>query len=163
MRWVWVLIGIVLLVVTFIAKRPSASQEEIYAVDKKYEASAPEVYKEDCEADAKNSLKFPVREASYAVICDDGWVWQKQEKIDGQVLDMMLMILNDSSSYRWGELGTPHFDRSVYFYDKKDEIVGFTKLSYEGQTYSYPYTRCMKYGMLNNDAQVAMIRLTNMK
>jgi hypothetical protein len=69
----------------------------------------------------------------------------------------LLLILNDSTNYDWGELGTPYFDKYLIFYNSKDECIGLTEVSYDGQTYSHPSLIRMKWGLNNKINEIMEI------
>lgn len=62
----------------------------------------------------------------------------------------LVEILNDSTSYDWGEIGTFELDKSIIFYDKDEKEVGVTQFDVSHrQTYSFPFLRTMKWGFLS--------------
>ncbi len=66
----------------------------------------------------------------------------------------ILEILNDTSSYVWGEVGTFLPGRKIVFYDSEDNLIGVTEFEEENgcQTYSFPYLLRMKWGALSKNA-----------
>lgn len=95
--------------------------------------------------------RFPKQYPSKAVIVKNN-LFRTSHKITDADLKAIVLLLNDSSNYRWGEIGTPYFDLDIFYYDKVDNPIGVTKFSYDGQTYSYPHIPLMKWGMLESKA-----------
>ncbi|GAA0892747.1 hypothetical protein GCM10009122_24260 [Fulvivirga kasyanovii] len=73
---------------------------------------------------------------------------KKSETIDGEELSELLKFLNDSTSYQWGELGTPEIHYYLTYFDQGDNCIGLTTIDMEGMAYSYPMIARMKWGKL---------------
>ena len=75
---------------------------------------------------------------------------------------MLIEVLNDSSSYIWGEIGTPEFDKFLIFLDENDSIIGLTKIDIDKiQTHSEPMTRTMKWGFLSEKGKDKFYKILN--
>ncbi len=112
-------------------------------------SSNPDNYISDCLEETKDGIKFPLDEPAYAILHYDKLKLDKTLKTEQLI--KLLTLLNDTSTYEWGEVGTPYFDRIVTFHDKAGRCIGLTKISYDGQTYSTPTIAKMKYGGLQAD------------
>lgn len=116
----------------------------------KYEKTPTiESYVDDCTLEFKNGIRFPLNEPVYAKIHFDN-LTKPSKTLDRRQTAIILRILNDTASYVWGEIGTPHFDRHFTFHDKTGYCIGYTDFSFEGQTYSTPSLAKMKWGMLTD-------------
>jgi hypothetical protein len=106
-------------------------------------------YIEDCKKESLKKRKFPPEEITYSKL-NYIYPWKFDKKFDKKETESILKILNDSSSYEWGEIGTPFFNCHLTFHSNNGQIVGLTELSAEGQTYSYPSLYRMKWGFIKN-------------
>lgn len=111
------------------------------------ETSYPENYDSLIVVDSINGNDYLLGLASYSKIISNEFPY-KRRRIDSATTNKFLTILNDSSTYRWGELGTPYHQNILVFYDSKDKIVGYTNIDYGGELDSYPYRSIMKWGLL---------------
>lgn len=119
-------------------------------------------YPEAVKRDAGVNLTYPRNKVAYAYVEFDDLLNFRFKLLDSQ-LETILKVLNDSSSYQWGEIGTPHFDRTIYFYNHENEVIGVTLFSYDHQTYSHPHTALMKWGMLKDEAFLKLLPIVNGK
>ncbi|GAA4245885.1 hypothetical protein [Winogradskyella damuponensis] len=122
--------------------------EEI-AKNNSYSVETPlhETYDSLCRIENENGIYFPNKSVKYAKLTKNG-IWKTSELIKGKELKELLEFLNDSTSYRWGELGTPETHYFLTYYDQSDLCIGMTTIDLEGMAYSYPSTARMKWGML---------------
>lgn len=111
------------------------------------EVTDPETYKNDRENEDHKRLTFPMVKASYAILYKNN-VLTPAIKLSDKELRNLLSMMNDSANYKWGEIGTPQFDRHIVFYDRKDECVGLAHVSFDGMIYTEPYLKKMKWGMV---------------
>ena len=123
---------------------------EIYRekVNKKFDYnvySEPKTYSQDYKIEFEKGINFPLEKPEY-IIVKSNELWKFDKKIAKNEMNEILKILNDSTNYQWGEIGTPYFDKYLLFYNAKDECVGVTEVSYDGQTYSTPNLIRMKWG-----------------
>ncbi len=121
------------------------------------ETSYPENYDSLCIQESQNNITFPRITPSYAVLHFDK-LFKSDIRLTSEQMDNIIVILNDPTSYTWGELGTPYFDRAVTFYDNKGNCIGLTKIDFGGQTYSTPYNAKMKWGAMIKDDLFTLIR-----
>ena len=73
----------------------------------------------------------------------------ESKEISLSITQELLILLNDSSSYIWGECGTPYYDEILVYYDDKDNEVGYTNIDFGGGVQNYPYRYLMKWGTLS--------------
>jgi hypothetical protein len=109
-------------------------------------ASEPKTYEFDSQKEFDREINFPLEKPKY-VIVKSHELWKFDKKLSQGGMDEIIEILNDSTNYKWGEIGTPYFDKYLVFFNSKNECVGLTELSYEGQTYSTPSVHKMKWGL----------------
>jgi len=109
--------------------------------------SSPENYDSLCNIENRKGIYFPNKNVSCAKLTKNDF-WKETTKISGEKLEVLLTLLNDSSSYDWGELGTPEIHYYITFFDQKDKCIGLTTIDLEGMAYSYPCTAHMKWGMI---------------
>ena len=105
-------------------------------------------YDSDVEFEKQNGINFINGIAQSAEIYSGYFSLSK--KVNKKDTKRLIEILNDSTSYVWGEIGTFEPNKSIVFYDKNDKIIGITELDWaKRQTYSSPMTRTMKWGFLS--------------
>lgn len=104
-------------------------------------------YVVDCKKEYSEKRNFPLEEVAYSKL-HYIYPWKLDKKFDKEKTKEILIILNDSSSYEWGEIGTPFFDSHLTFHSKNGQIIVLTELSKEGQTYSTPSLFRMKWGFI---------------
>lgn len=106
-------------------------------------------YKTDVLRERANGIEFPKAELYSAKIF--GNFFSADQKLNSTQAKKLTEILNDSSSYRWGEIGTFIKYKTIVFYDSDKNIIGITELDSDlRQTYSTPSTKTMKWGNLSN-------------
>ncbi len=106
-------------------------------------------YKTDVSKEKTNQIKFPQTDLNSAKIY--GRFFSADQKLNLSQTKRLTEILNDSSSYRWGEIGTFEHNKTIVFYDSEKNIIGITELDSDlRQTYSIPSTKTMKWGNLSD-------------
>ena len=69
----------------------------------------------------------------------------------------LLSIIYDSSSYQWGELGTPEYNRIIYFFGEEgNDTTGYTIIDNIGEIENYPYRSLMKWGALSEKGKTRL-------
>ena len=119
--------------------------------------SSIKTYRKDCALEFKQGIQFPLDKPVSAKLHFDQWI-KPPKTLDANQAAIVLGILNDTASYKWGEIGTPHFDRHFSFHDKDGHCIGYTDFSFEGQTYATPHLAKMKWGMLTEHARAILIK-----
>jgi len=105
-------------------------------------------YNSDVEFEKQNGINFINGIAKNAEIYSGYFSFSR--KVSEKDTRKLIRILNDSTSYVWGEIGTFEPNKSIVFYDKNNKVVGITELDWaKRQTYSSPMTRTMKWGFLS--------------
>ena len=146
------LIGLIAIIIVgiFISSRPNINsiKNEI-AENNGYfaETPLPNEYDSLCKIENEKGIFFPSRKVKYAKLTKNNF-WKKPEIINGKELTELLEFLNDSTSYQWGELGTPEIHYYLTYFDQNDNCVGLTTIDLEGMAYSYPMIARMKWGLL---------------
>lgn len=128
-----------------------------YSYDK---TSSMESYKDDCIEEINRSIEFPIDKPAFSRLHFDKFT-KPSIALDVKQTDSILGLLNDSASYIWGEIGTPHFDAYITFHDKDGKCIGYTDISFEGQTYSTPSLARMKWGLLTESARTTLLTMIN--
>ena len=105
-------------------------------------------YRELIQIDELNNRDFLINEAVKAIIYKTEFPFGSKE-LDIEHTKKLISILNDSSTYRWIEWGTPEYSKIIVFEDKDGNKIGFTKWQSLGETDSYPYRSVMKWGGLS--------------
>jgi len=129
-------------------------------IDKKFpsvEIPFPENYDSLCMQETANNISFPRVKPSYAVLHFDKF-YKSDIRLTFEQMNDIILILNDTANYRWGELGTPYFDRVITFHDNEGNCIGITYFDFDGQTYSYPFNAKMKWGGMKNDKLFKLVR-----
>ena len=117
-------------------------------------------YKTDVLREKTNGIEFPKAELNSAKIY--GKFFSADQKLNSTQAKKLTEILNDSSSYRWGEIGTFIKHKTIVFYDSDKNIIGITELDSDlRQTYSTPSNKTMKWGNLSDSGLKKLKRNTN--
>ncbi|REH00765.1 hypothetical protein [Flavobacterium aquicola] len=124
-------------------KTELTSKEYVYKTKENWKIT----YKTDVEFDKQNKIVFPRTEVAKIKLYTGYFNFSKElNSIDSKEV---VKILNDSSSYEWGEIGTFEPNKHLIFYDSNENIIGITEIDWAmRQTYSAPMNRTMKWGFL---------------
>ncbi len=114
-------------------------------------------YDKDCLFETERKIMFPLEKANYCIIYRG--VLLKDIRIDSYRTQEIITVLNDTSSYRWGEVGTYFEDWKIIFYNSNNNIIGITSIDLGGYTYSSPYIRKMKWGSLRDESLGRLMRI----
>lgn len=71
-------------------------------------------------------------------------------KFDQIETEKILKIINDSSSFDWGEIGTPYYDKIIVFFDENKNEIGYMDVSLDGQINVFPNLALTKWGLLSD-------------
>ncbi|KOS06178.1 hypothetical protein AM493_09145 [Flavobacterium akiainvivens] len=112
-------------------------------------------YAGQCAEEDKRGIRYPGK-AAYALLHSQNY-FSPGKRLAATQMEELLTLLNDSASYDWGELGTPEVHYYFTFHDNADKCIGVTTIDLLGQTYSYPPTAHMKWGLLNKMDRVKQI------
>lgn len=128
---------------------PETFKKSIQKKNSYQKISDRESYEKDCSLEMKQNIHFPTDKTEYAVIHFSN-IFKFSHNLNFNQTQKILTILNDTSNYEWGEIGTPTFERYITFYNSKNECIGLTMLSSDHQTYSTPHIARMKWGFLSS-------------
>ena len=93
-----------------------------------------------------------------AIVCKGFFSFD--QTIRKESIPRLIEILNDTSSYIWGEVGTFIQGKKIVFYDKYNNPLGITEIDIAGVcTYSYPYLKRMKWGALTIEVDKELQKL----
>lgn len=124
-------------------------RHEIEIKNKDSEVAHPRSYDSLVTFELNRGISFLENEAVNSEICSNYFPYQKK-LLDSEQTQRLLLILNDTSNYIWGETGTPEFDKTIIYYGQNKEVVGCTILSTEsGEAKSYPHRSLTKWGSLS--------------
>ena len=124
-------------------KNELASKEYVYKTKENWKIT----YKTDVEFDRHNKVVFPLTKVAKVKLYTGYFNFSKE--LNSNDSKEVVKILNDSSSYEWGESGTFEPNRHLIFYDSNENIIGITQIDWAmRQTYSAPMNRTMKWGFL---------------
>ncbi len=112
--------------------------------------------------EVQNSRTFLLNEAAYSVIYNDEFPYSST-KLDLRTTNEILILLNDTSSYRWGEYGTPEYCWTIIYYGNTSEPIGYTQIDPLGEVESFPYRSLMKWGMLTDKRFEELLTIINIK
>ena len=135
------------------AEKCKAELAQRFTYDK---ISMKDSYAADCGQEFKDGIQFPLEKPESAELHFHRF-GKMPVSLNRQQTATILQVLNDTSSYVWGELGTPYFDSYFTFHDKDGNCIGYTDFSFEGQTYSTPSLAKMKWGLLNENAREKLL------
>lgn len=113
------------------------------------EVSDVDTYDKLVRNDIKQYGGFLTREAHHCVLIENSFPYFRHT-FDSRSTQRIIAVLNDTASYRWGEVGTPYFDQTIVYYDSSESVIGYSSVSYDGQVYSYPYRALTKWGGLSD-------------
>ena len=104
-------------------------------------------YIDDVFFEEKTDFKFPQDKVSSAKVYGNSFFFPK--KLNEKEILFLLKKFNDSSSFRWGEIGTFINYKTIIFYNADKKIIGISEIDEDyKQTYSVPMTKKMKWGYL---------------
>lgn len=129
----------------FLSKPKLNSFQDMYPES---EISYRKNYKKLVEQDLINGYSFLKNGAHYAVVFDNTFPYTKST-LTSQNTMQIILLLNDSSAYEWGEFGTPEHSQTIVFYSSNSTPVGYTQIDPMGEVENYPYRSLMKWGKLS--------------
>jgi hypothetical protein len=73
------------------------------------------------------------------------------ESLNNKQISEVLVLINDSSNYLWGEIGTFEPGKTIQFYNAKNQVIGQIDIDVDGsQSCSYPHFKKRNRGYLRN-------------
>jgi len=130
-----------------------ARAEERYTVS---EISYPENYSELVRKEMAEGESFLLNDTVHSIVYERNFPFSKR-KLDTEKTIALLKILSDSTSYRWGEFGTPDYDLVVVYYEKNGDEVGYTLIDPVGEVENCPYRSVMKWGVLTDEGYTKLM------
>jgi hypothetical protein len=113
------------------------------------EVSDLETYDRLVKKDIQLYGGFLTKEAHHCTLIENNFPYFRHS-FDSLSTQRIIAVLNDTSSYEWGEIGTPHIDQTIVYYDRSGTVIGYSSVSYDSQVYSYPYRALTKWGYLSD-------------
>lgn len=113
------------------------------------EVSYRDNYDQLVRLDKEQGNDFLISEVKYAKVVNESFPFSSRQ-LDTVQTRLIVEILNDTSSYRWGEFGTPTYDQTIFYYDSTDTIIGYSIIDNMGEIQNYPYRSLMKWGMMSD-------------
>ena len=102
-----------------------------------------ETYDKDVQFDLKNKTGFITKAKLYSNKFLPPKIYTKAS------VQKLVNILNDSSSYKWGET-TVEYNRYLIFLDSNDKIISLAKIDTENEyVQTFPFIRTIKWGGLS--------------
>ena len=162
-RWRQHFFTVYSIIIILLIYRHLTSPSRLSAADFTYlyqpgDAASKENYSVECQSEQERKMSFPPERVHKAILHKGFFSIDKT--LSDSSTKRILEILNDSSSYVWGEVGTFEEKRSIVFYNDEGDPIGLTELEDSGPyTYSHPYLKLMKWGTLNPEASQLFVRL----
>tara|TARA_R110002049_G_scaffold58910_5_gene159761 strand:- start:1511 stop:2026 length:516 start_codon:yes stop_codon:yes gene_type:complete len=119
-------------------------------------------YDQLVQIDKKQGNDFLTSKVKYAKVVNEAFPFSSR-RFDEKQASLILEVLSDTSSYRWGEFGTPTYDQTVFYYDSTDQVIGYTIIDMMGEIENYPYRSLMKWGMMTDKGFGRLVKLMNRK
>lgn len=114
------------------------------------EISHPETYLLDCENEDSLVIRFPLLNVNRITIAKGFFKFERN--VDKNNFQAIINILNDSTSYDWGEITTFDPTFNMIFYDKDNKMIGIVIADkYCGQASFFPYLKKQKWGLFRQD------------
>lgn len=123
-------------------------KKEIYKTAPVIDASDPSTYASDCKLEDQKKITFPMAKPAYAILYKDK-LFSLTRKLSSSNLNTLIKLMNDTANYKWGEIGTPDFDRYVVIYASNNKCIGLLHISYDGTVHADPFIKKMKWGMVD--------------
>ena len=128
----------------------------VYLIENKFyneyfpESVNPKNYHIVSAYENENDITFPRNKPKKVILYSNhNWV-KNQYELSKIECTKLLKILNDSTKYSWGELGTPEVHYYFKFFDENNNLIGITRIDQEGMAYSEPYLAKMKWCRIKN-------------
>lgn len=90
------------------------------------DVATKQYYMKQCEIELANHMSFPLAHAIKAILYKG--FFSIDQSLNMEETKRLLDVLNDSSSYAWGGVGTFVSNKKIIFYDEHNQIVGYTEL-----------------------------------
>lgn len=144
----FLLVLILIFIITKINFAPNFADIE---VDNKFynnyfpKTANPKIYKSLSFYENEKKLTFPRTYPKKVILYSNYSFLKSKQELSKDEVETLFKILNDSTKYLWGELGTPEVHYYFKFFDERNNLIGVTKIDQEGMAYSEPYLAKMKW------------------
>ncbi|AFR34853.1 hypothetical protein [Riemerella anatipestifer] len=118
------------------------------------EIANPKTYSSLVEIENSKKITFPRWKPKKIVLYSNHNLLKNKYELKPEESFRLLKILNDSTKYEWGELGTLEVHYYFKYFDENNNLIGITKIDEEGMAYSEPYLIKMKWCRLKNINEV---------
>ncbi len=159
-----VLTGLIVIWLTWtFLTSPYSKRKEVENIEVlESEVSDRDNYDKLVRLDKEQGNDFLIGKVKYAKVVNESFPFSSRQ-LDTVQTRLIVEVLNDTSSYRWGEFGTPTYDQTIFYYDSNDKIVGYTIIDNMGEIQNYPYRSLMKWGMMTDEGYGRLIKWMNRK
>ena len=154
------LLGLIVWIGFKYIERPNLDEIEEQTKEIESETSFRNNYQQLVSIDRTNGSSFMKSNYAHAKMFDNNFPFSSTH-LSYQTASRIVSLLNDTTSYRWGEFGTPEYEKTIVFYDKQDEPIGYTLIDANGEVENYPYRSLMKWGMLTSDGFKSLMNELN--
>ncbi len=142
---------------------PYLTRKEIEKYDlKESEVSYRDNYEQLVQLDNEQGNNFLTGKVRYANVVNESFPFAER-RLDSSQTNLIVELLNDSNSYRWGEFGTPTYNQTIFYRDSFDKVIGYTIIDNMGEIQNYPYRSLMKWGMMTDKGYGQLVNWMNRK
>ncbi len=142
---------------------PFSTRKEVEKIGSiESEVSDRDNYEQLVQLEKEKGNDFLTGEVKYAKVVSEAFPFSSR-RFDEKQTSLIIEVLNDTSSYRWGEFGTPTYDQTIFYYDSTDQVIGYTIIDMMGEIENYPFRSLMKWGMMTDKGFSRLIKLMNRK
>lgn len=161
MRKKYIFIFLILIIIVFISTKVNFSSNFAeYDIENKFyknyfpESVNPKHYDSVASYENENNLNFPRNKPQRVILYSNYNLLKNKYELNKEEGAKLLKILNDSTKYGWGELGTPEVHYYFKYFDENNNLIGITKIDQEGMAYSEPYLAKMKWCRIKNISEI---------
>ena len=156
-------ISLVIWLIWTFTTNPYSIRREVEKMDlTESEVSYRDNYDQLVRLDKEQGNEFLTAKVKYAKVVNESFPYTSR-RLDSKQTRLIIEVLNDTSSYRWGEFGTPTYYQTIFYFDSTDQIIGYTMTDMMGEIENYPYRSLMKWGMMTDKGFSRLIKLINRK
>jgi hypothetical protein len=142
---------------------PYSTRKEVRKIEiVNSEVSERDNYDQLVRLDKEQGNDFLIGKVKYAKLVNEVFPFTSR-RLDSVQTNLIVEVLNDTSSYRWGEFGTPTYNQTIFYFDLTDKIIGYTIIDNMGEIQNYPYRSLMKWGMMTDKGYGRLIKWMNRK
>ncbi|OYU96917.1 MAG: hypothetical protein CFE21_01115 [Bacteroidetes bacterium B1(2017)] len=118
---------------------------------KYHETTTPDqsTYARLVKEDKKAKRTILLGKATHSVMHDNMFPFSTHE-FNLNETERILEVINDSANFNWGEIGTPYYDKIIFFYDEDENEIGYLDISLDGEIKVFPDLALTKWGLLSD-------------